>query len=114
MQYIQIFFFFFVAQMALQAQTAEQLEFKINLAQKTIEVIDKGSKQLLNDKLELISAQIDIFDASGEYAGSIEVKSWSIPVDEFAPNEQLKISQAKIKVKDSAKTLAISNVPLSR
>ncbi|AFC25045.1 hypothetical protein [Saprospira grandis] len=114
MQYIQIIFFFFVVQLALQAQTAEQLEFKINPTQKTIEAVDKGSKQALNDQLELVSAQIDIFDASGEYAGSIEVKSWNIPVDEFAPNEQLKISQAKIKVKASGETLAISNAPLSR
>jgi len=114
MQYIKIIFFFFVVQLTLQAQTAEQLEFKINPAQKSIEVVDKGNKQTLTDQLELISAQIDIFDANGEYAGSIEAKSWSIPVDEFAPNEQLKISQAKIKVKASGETLAISNAPLSR
>lgn len=94
--------------------TAADVTVRINKEIKQLEVVKKADNSNVTASFSLQSANIDIFDAGGEYAGSLELKSWAIPLDEFAPDEIIKISSLKMTEKSSNTAIELKEIRLAQ
>ena len=94
--------------------TADAITVRINKAAKQLEVVKKADNSNVTANFTLQVANIDIFDAGGEYAGSLELKSWAIPLDEFAPDEIIKIASLKMKDNKTAAVIELKDIRLAQ
>ena len=100
--------------MNLNAQIkAEDLVVKVNKSAKKLEVYKRSDGTNVTSQLKVIRVSIDIFDREGEYAGSLELKEWSIPVDEFSPDEIVKITTMSLVVTQNGQSIELRDIRLN-
>ena len=94
--------------------TADAITVRINKAAKQLEVVKKSDNSNVTASFTLQVANIDIFDGGGEYAGSLELKSWAIPLDEFAPEEIIKVASLKMKENARGSVIELKDIRLTQ
>jgi hypothetical protein len=92
---------------------AEDLTVQINKEAKKLEVIKKSDGTNVTASLKLVKANIDIFEKGGDYAGSLELKDWTVPLDEFSPNEIVKIAVISFTVINGGQTIELKDIRLA-
>ena len=92
--------------------TAADVTVKVNKEAKKLEVIKKADNSNITASFKLTKASIDIFDSSGEYAGSLELKDWAIPLDEFAPDEIVKVASITMVEAATGATIELKDIRL--
>ena len=98
----------------IQAQIkADDLVIKVNKSVKKLEVYKKSDGLNITPQLKLNRVSIDIFDKEGEYAGSLELKDWSIPLDEFSPDEIIKITIISMTVAQNGQIIELKDIRLN-
>jgi predicted chitinase len=116
MKYIQIIFlsltFMTLSTMAQAQLSAADVSVQYNKETKKLQVIKKADKSNVTAQFTMEVASLDIFDSSGSYAGSIEMKTWAVPVDQFASGEIVKIASICVKENSSAKSIELNDLPL--
>ena len=86
---------------------SKDLKFVADSQKNKIEVFQISTNSIVQD-LKVLKITLDIFDKSGNYAGTINLTDWKINMDEISPDEFLKVSYAllednngnKIELKD--------------
>jgi hypothetical protein len=90
----------------------DDLTIKINKQSKKIEVIKKSDGANVTASFKFNKANIDIFDKGGDYAGTVELKDWSVPLDEFSTDEIIKISVISLTIIENGKTIELKDIRL--
>ncbi len=90
----------------------QDLTVKVNKASKKIEIIKKSDASNVTSAFRLNMCNIDVFDRGGKYAGTVELKEWAIPLDEFSPDETAKISKISVTEIKSGKTIELKDIRL--
>lgn len=67
------------------------LKFQFNTQKNAIEVLLIPNKSIV-EGLKVKQINLDIFDKSGNYAGSMQLTDWKLNKDELAPDEKIKIT----------------------
>lgn len=116
MKYMQIMFLslsFMSFTLVANAQLgAVDISIEYDKASKELKVSKKADQSDVTLSFTLEVASLDIFDSAGGYAGSIEMKSWEVPVDQFASGEIVKIASICIKENSSGKSIELNDLPL--
>lgn len=116
MKYIQIMFlsmaFMSFSLMANAQLGAADINVQYDKASKKLKVTKKADKSDITATFTLEVASLDIFDKGGSYAGSIELKSWAVPVDQFASGEIVKIASICVKENSSGKSIELNDLAL--
>jgi hypothetical protein len=92
--------------------TPAELTIKINKQSKKIEIIKVADASNVTAAFKLNKAVINIFDRGGDYAGTVELKDWNIPSDEFSSDEIIKISVISLTHTESGKTIELKDIKL--
>jgi hypothetical protein len=88
------------------------ISVKVNKQTKKLEIVKKSDGSNVTNAFKLNKATLDIFDKGGDYAGTVELKDWSIPLDEFSSDEIVKISLMNLTIIESGKTLELKDIRL--
>ena len=111
---ILLSFFTSITLVNIQAQIkADDLVLKVNKSAKKLEVYKKSDGSNITSQLRVNRISIDIFDKEGEYAGSIELKDWARPLDEFSPDEIIKITIISLTATQSSQTIELKDIRLN-
>lgn len=92
--------------------TPAELTVKINKESKKIEIIKIVDAMNVTAAFKLNKAVINIFDRGGDYAGTVELKDWNIPSDEFSSDEIIKISVISLTHTESGKIIELKDIKL--
>jgi len=107
-----IFIFgFFASNLNAQIKDSD-LILKVNKNSKKIEIFRKSDNTNITNIFKLNSLQLDVFEKSGEYAGSLNLNDWSLPLDEFTSDEIIKISVININVINTNQTIVMKDFRL--
>lgn len=96
----------------ISAQTANDLTVKVNQEAGKIEVINKQDNGLVSASYKVNIIELDIFDDKGEYSGSLELKDFTFPKDEFGPNEKVKIAKMELINISTGDTIVLKDIQL--
>lgn len=108
-----IFLFMILLNTSIFAQVNPgDLKFVLNKQSASIEPIQISSSAVLS-QLKVNQIKLDVFSPNGEYAGSIELSDWKVPMDEFAPGEKLKIAWISMTDTKSGAKLELKDLPLN-
>ena len=99
---------------APKATEAKDIIIKLNKETGKIELFNKKDNQSITEQYQLDLLEIEIFDANGEYAGSLEVKDFSIPKNEVDKTEKIKVANMRFKHTASGEKMTLSNVDFVR
>jgi hypothetical protein len=94
------------------ATTAVQnIALKLDRATGKIELVNiqKGNATI-TQYYKLSAMELEIFDANGQYAGSLELKDFFIPANEVDKTEKVKVAKMRFVHTASGEELVISNV----
>jgi hypothetical protein len=96
----------------LAQYTAADISIQVNKQTKKIELIKKSDGSNITSAFKLNKATLDIFDKAGTYAGTVELKDWSIPLDEFSPDEIIKVSFMSLSIIENGKAIELKDIRL--
>lgn len=82
-----------------------------NQESSTIQLYSNLTKEVVNDAFSIQFFELEIFDASGEYTGSLELKSLKLPASEIEQFERMQVSEA-VFVHQSGKKLRFKNLQI--
>jgi len=102
----------FSAHNLLAQYTAADISIQVNKQTKKIELHKKSDGSNITAAFKLNRATLDIFDKAGTYAGTVELKDWSFPLDEFSPDEIIKVSFMSLSIIESGKSLELKDIRL--
>ncbi len=92
--------------------TAADITVKVNKQTKKLEIFKKSDGSNITAAFDLNKATLDIFDKGGDYAGTVELKDWTIPLQEFSADEIVKISVIILSIKENKKLIEIKDIRL--
>jgi len=92
--------------------TAADISVKVNKQTKKLEVVKKSDGSNITAAFSLNKATLDIFDKGGDYAGTVELKDWSIPLQEFSADEIVKISVINLTIIETKKLIELKDIRL--
>lgn len=121
MKYIAIIIvsLLFVTQMNAQAPSmlapnaTQEFVFKLDKANGYIHLFKGGDINNVNTKYEITTMEIEIFDATGEYTGTLELASYNLPKEEVEVYEHLKIAVVKMKDTATGEEIILNNVAIA-
>lgn len=96
----------------ISAQTANDLTVKVNKESGKIEVINKQDNGLVSASYKVNIIELDIFDDKGEYSGSLELKDFTFPKDEFGPNEKVKVAKMELTNISTGAVIVLKDIQL--
>jgi len=103
-----------IGQDTAKATQAKDIIIKLNKETGKIELFDAKNNQSITQQYQLDLLELEIFDENGEYAGSLEVKDFSIPKNEVDKTEKIKVAKMRFKHKASGEQMTLSNVDFAR
>jgi len=110
---LAITFSFSLAAQDPSVDTANQgFYFKVNKKDGLISLFQKGQEEAVTGKYKLSRLEVEIFDAKGEYAGTLELKQFAIPKDEIESYEKLKIAAVVMQDTATGKKVSLNNVAI--
>lgn len=92
---------------------AKDIAIKLNKNTGKIELFNKQQNVPITQQYELNHLELEIFDANGEYAGSLELKDFTIPQHEVDQSEKVKVAKIRFKHTASGEEMTLSNVDFS-
>ena len=89
----------------------QNIAIKLDRATGKIDLVNiqKGNASI-TQYYKLSAMELEIFDASGQYAGSLELKDFVIPANEVDKSEKVKVAKMRFVHTASGEELVISNV----
>lgn len=99
---------------APKATEAKDIIVKWNKETGKIELFDATNNKSITQQYQLDILELEIFDSNGEYAGSLEVKDFSIPKNEVDKTEKVKVTNMRFKHTASGEQMTLSNVDFAR
>ncbi|MBL4650178.1 MAG: hypothetical protein JKY03_10635 [Aureispira sp.] len=93
---------------------AKDIIIKLNKETGKIELFDAKDNQSITQQYQLDLLELEIFDSNGEYAGSLEVKDFSIPRNEVDKTEKVKVANMRFIHTASGEQMTLSNVDFAR
>lgn len=111
--------FLFVQTVAAQTTSpaptsSDDLSVKLNAATGKIDLVYKQSNTIVTQDYKLSKLEITIFDAKGEYAGTLNLKNYLLPKNEVEASEKLKVANLQVQHTASGQSLTISNVDFTK
>lgn len=104
-----------VAQTTSPAPTSsDDIAVKLNNATGKIDLVHKQNNVVITQDYQLSKLEITIFDASGEYAGTLNLQNYLLPKNEVEASEKLKIASLQVQHTASGQLLTLSNVDFTR
>jgi uncharacterized beta-barrel protein YwiB (DUF1934 family) len=92
--------------------TAADISVKVNKQTKKLEIFKKSDGSNITAAFDLNKATLDIFDKAGDYAGTVELKDWTIPLQEFSADEIVKVSIIILSIKENKKLIELKDIRL--
>ena len=102
----------FSSEISFAQYSAADITVKVNKQSKKLELIKKADGSNITSAFKLNRATLDIFDKGGDYAGTVELKDWTIPLDEFSADEIVKISMMSLTIIENGKTIELKDIRL--
>lgn len=105
----------FIATVAAQtppsmgAPNVQGFVFKLDKTSGTIRLF-KGQAEEVGANYKITMIEIEIFDAKGEYTGTLELKELTLPKAEVESYEHLKIASVKMKDAKTGEEITLNNV----
>ncbi|MCP4438862.1 MAG: hypothetical protein GY810_07945 [Aureispira sp.] len=96
----------------ISAQAANDLTAKVNKETGKIEVINKQDNGLVSASYKVNIIELDIFDKKGEYSGSLELKDFTFPKDEFGADEKVKVARMELVNVATGETITLKDIQL--
>lgn len=118
---IAFFAFTFLLVQGAAAQTtspaptsSEDIAVKLNDATGKIDLVYKQSNTVVTQDYQLSKLELTIFDANGEYAGTLNLNNYLLPKNEIDASEKVKVANLQVQHMPSGQSLTISNVDFTR
>jgi hypothetical protein len=89
---------------------AQNIALKLDKVTGKIEMFNIKKNVVITDDYQLGYLELDIYDAHGEYAGSLELKGFLIPKNEVDKSEKVKIAKFRFKNTETGELLMLNNV----
>ncbi len=96
------------------ATSSADLVIKLNDATGKIDLVYKKNNAIVTQDYALSKLELTIFDANGEYAGTLNLNNFVLPKNEVDATEKLKVASMQVKHTASGQSLTISNVEFTR
>ena len=104
-----------VAQTTSPAPTSsDDIAVKLNNATGKIDLVHKQNNAVITQDYQLSKLEITIFDANGEYAGTLNLQNYLLPKNEVDASEKIKIASLQVQHTASGQLLTLSNVDFTR
>ncbi len=94
--------------------SSSDLAIKLDNATGKIDLINKRNNTVITQYYQLGKLEITIFDVNGEYAGTLNLKSYLLPNNEVDASEKLKVANLQVKNTASGQQLTLMNVDFTR
>lgn len=108
------FFCLFFTSLAQEASTIslDKNDIVLKLDRRTgkIDLYHQKKGQNITEEFTVDFFELEIYDAEGQYAGTLELENLMLPADEIDLSEKLKIVQARFKHSKSAGVLSFANI----
>ncbi len=109
--FLALFVFEVKAQPAMAAPSAaDNLVFKLDKTNGKISLF-QGSKAVATD-FKVSKLELEIFDAKGEYAGTLELNSLDLPKAEVESYEKLKIAAIELTHTQTGEKIMLSDIAI--
>lgn len=76
--------------------TSEDILVKLNDATGRIDLVHKQNNTVITQDYKLAKLEITIFDADGQYAGTLNLQNYFLPKNEVDASEKLKVADLQI------------------
>lgn len=98
---------------SIQAQETavpvQNIILKLDETTRKISLFNKQNNTEITKEYELISLELEIFDVNGQYAGSLELKSFVVPQNEVSKSEKVKVAKMQFKHIATGEQLTLTN-----
>lgn len=91
------------------AQNVKDLQVRLDDITGAIDLIDKRSNKTVTHEFVFKFLELDIYDQAGEYTGSLQLKDFSLPMNEIEKDEKVKIASIAFTRRSDEKTFQRSN-----
>ncbi len=91
---------------------ASEFVFKVDKVSGKIDLFQGANTQAVTAKYAVSRMEVDIFDAKGQYTGTLELKDFLIPTSEVEVYEKLKISAVVLKDTATGELIRLNNVAI--
>ena len=96
---------------SMSAPTSTQgFVFKVDKTSGKIDMFESKEGKVITSDFTVNSLEVEIFDAKGEYAGTLELEAWNIPKEEVQSYEKLKIANLTFTNTKTGEELQINDV----
>ena len=92
------------------AKNAQNIAVKLDESTGKIELFNTQNNTAVTNNYKLSLLELEIYNSSGEYAGSLELKDFLLPKNEVEKSEKVKIAQIRFKNTSTGELLMLSNV----
>jgi hypothetical protein len=89
---------------------AQNIALKLDKVTGKIKLFNNKKNIDITDDYEFGYLELDIYDAHGNYAGSLELKGLLIPKNEVDKSEKVKIAKFRFKNTETGELLMLTNV----
>lgn len=91
---------------------SKDLKFVADSQKNKIDVFQISTNYLAQD-LKVVKMTLDIFDKVGNYAGTVNLTDWKLNMDEFSPDEFIKISYALL-IDNNGNKIELKDIRISK
>ncbi|MGH1337336.1 MAG: hypothetical protein ACRBFS_14525 [Aureispira sp.] len=111
--------FLFVQTVAAQPSSpaptsSKDIAIKLNNATGKIDLVHKQNNVVITQEYQLSTLELTIFDAKGEYAGTLNLQDYLLPQNEIDASEKVKVANLKVQHTASGQELTLTNVDFTR
>ena len=89
---------------------AQDIAMKLDRVSGKMELINIEKNIVITKQYEIDYLELDIYDAQGDYAGSLELNGYLIPKNEVDRSEKVKISNFRFRNVETGELLMLINV----
>lgn len=89
---------------------AKDLAVRLDATTGKIDLVHRTQNTVVTQDYQLDELEIMIFDANGEYAGTLKLKEFAIPQNEVDASEKVKVSKMTFRHAASGKAITLANV----
>ena len=94
--------------------SSEDIAVKLDNVTGKIDLVHKQNNVVLTQDYQLSKLELTIFDAKGEYAGTLNLQNYLLPKNEIDASEKVKIASLEVQHTASGHQLSLSNVDFTR
>lgn len=99
-----------VPMLAQEKLDAKDISVRLDPNTGKIELLHRHNKTNITGHYQLNKLELTIFDANGDYAGTLNLKEWLLPKNEIDATEQVKVAIMQLRHHSSGQEVTIANV----